>query len=193
MSRVAPIRAPLPLAILALACATAPPDLAQPEAAPEEPSEEAEVELVGSLTRAEIEAAMPDWVGAQIEATPDVEQALRMAGAGPPDSRVTVYLGTWCSDSRRELARFWRAVDEAGGEVGFEIDYVGIRRDKDRRDPALATVELQRVPTFVVELAGVEAGRVVEESPNGIERDLAALLGGETTGLVTATEELLNP
>ena len=193
MSRAAPIRAFLPLAILALGCATAPPDPAEPEEVTEGVTEEAEVELVGSLTRAEIEAAMPDWVGAQIEATPDVDAALRMASGGPADSRVTVYLGTWCSDSRRELARFWRAVDEAGGEVGFEVAYVGIRRDKDRRDPALERVDLRRVPTFVVEVAGAEAGRVVEESPNGIERDLAALLGGEVTGLVTATEELLNP
>ena len=172
-------------ALLTVACATAPPAASGPE--------ELEVELVGPLTRAEIEAALPDWIGAQIEASPDVDQALRMASAGSADSRVTVYLGTWCSDSRRELGRFWRAVDEAGGEVAFELAYVGIRRDKERRDPGLDGVGLLRVPTFVVEMAGAEVGRVVEESPNGIENDLLALLSGEATGMVTATEELLRP
>ena len=176
-------------ALLAAACATVPPAVNEAEEPPEEP----EVELVGPLTRDEIEAALPDWIGAQVEASPDVEQALRMASAGSADSRVTVYLGTWCSDSRRELARFWRAVDEAGGEVTFDLAYVGIRRDKERRDPGLEDVGLVRVPTFVVEVAGAEAGRVVEESPNGIEHDLLALLRGEVTGLVTATEELLRP
>ena len=175
----------LPALLLALGCAAAPEVVVETE--PPEP------ELVGVLTRAEIEAAVPDWVGAQIEAAPDPEQAVAMASAGTPESRVTVYLGTWCSDSRRELARFWRAIDEAGGEVAFELAYVGIRRDKERRDPGLAEVGLLYVPTFVVEEAGTEAGRIVETSPNGIEFDLAALLDGEVTGVVAVREELLRP
>ena len=106
---------------------------------------------------------------------------------------MTVYLGTWCSDSRRELSRFWRAIDEAGGEVAFELAYVGVSRDKDEPAEALAGLGLEYVPTFVVEIDGVEVGRIVEESPNGIEHDLAALLRGETSGLVTAKQELLQP
>ena len=49
------------------------------------------------------------------------------------------------------------------------------------------------VPTFVVESAGVETGRIVETSPHGIEFDLAALLDGEVTGVVAVREELLRP
>lgn len=180
-----PYLAALPAALLALACTAAPEAVV--DAGTPEP------ELVGRLTRAEIEAAVPDWVGAQIEAAPDPDQAVAMASAGSPQSRVTVYLGTWCSDSRRELARFWRAMDEAGGEVTFEIDYVGIRRDKARRDPSLESVGLLYVPTFVVEEAGAESGRIVETSPNGIEFDLAALLDGEVTGVLAVREELLRP
>ena len=171
-------------ALLAAACATAPAVVDPVDLEPE---------LLGPLNRAEIEAAVPDWVAAQVEASPDAEMAAAMAGAGPPGSRVTVYLGTWCSDSRRELARFWRALDQAGGEVVFELDYVGVDRDKKRPAERLAGLGLEYVPTFVVEIDGVEAGRIVEESPNGIEHDLAALLRGEVTGLVTAKEELLVP
>jgi alkanesulfonate monooxygenase SsuD/methylene tetrahydromethanopterin reductase-like flavin-dependent oxidoreductase (luciferase family) len=169
----------------ALSCATAP---AVPPAA-----EETGPEVVGLLSRAEIETAVPDWIGAQIEARPDVEQAAEMAGAGSLETRVTVYLGTWCSDSRRELSRFWRAIDEAGGEVAFELAYVGVNRDKDEPADRLAGLGLQYVPTFVVEIGGTETGRIVEQSPNGIEHDLAALLQGRATGLITAKEELLRP
>ena len=156
-------------------------------------AEEIEPELLGPLSRAEIEAAVPDWIGAQIEARPDVDRAMEMAAAGSAASRVTVYLGTWCSDSRRELSRFWRAVDEAGGEVPFELVYIGVNRDKDEPGELLEGLGLEYVPTFVVEVGGAETGRIVEESPNGIEFDLAALLRGEVTGLVTAKEELLRP
>ena len=176
----------LPAALLLASCAAAPGILDEAEDPPEP-------ELVGPLSRAEIEAALPDWIGAQIEATPDSEQAATMAAAGGSGSRVTVYLGTWCSDSRRELARFWRAIDDAGGEVAFELAYVGVNRDKDEPADRLQGIGLEYVPTFVVEIDGAEAGRIVEESPNGIEHDLAALLRGEATGLITTKEELLRP
>ena len=175
----------LAAAMLAVSCASA------PRAAIDE--EEQETVLVGPLTRAAIEAALPDWIGAQVEASPDPEAALTMAGVGGPGSNVTVYLGTWCSDSRRELARFWRALDDAGGEAAFELAYIGVDRDKAEPAESLAGLGLEYVPTFVVEIDGTEVGRVVEESPNGIERDLAALLRGEASGLVTAKEELLRP
>lgn len=174
----------LPVAAVALCCASVPDRVVDVA--------ELEPVLVGPLSRAEIEAAVPGWVAAEIEAAPDAERAVEMAAAGS-DSRVTVYLGTWCSDSRRELARFWRALDEAGGEVAFELAYVGVNRDKDEPAEALAGVGLEYVPTFVVETGGAEVGRIVEESPNGIEHDLAALLRGEASGLVTAKEELLGP
>ena len=185
MVRIAHFAGLLSLAVLALSCVTASGvavDVEKPEP-----------ELVGSLSRAEIEAAVPDWIDAQIEARPDRDQAVEMAAAGSAESRVTVYLGTWCSDSRRELSRFWRAVDEAGGEVVFELAYVGVNRDKDQPADRLDGLGLEYVPTFVVEVAGAETGRIVEESPNGIEYDLAALLRGEVAGLVTAKEELLRP
>jgi hypothetical protein len=183
MTRSARIAALLPLAPLALSCVTV--------SGVAVDAEENGPELVGQLSRSEIEAAMPDWVGAQIEARPDVDQAITMAVAGSAESRVTVYLGTWCSDSRRELSRFWRAVDEAGGEVAFELAYVGVNRDMDQPAEHLEGLGLQYVPTFVVAVGGSETGRIVEESPNGIEYDLAALLRGEASGLVTAREELL--
>lgn len=167
------------LALTAFGCASRGP-------AGEEPLEPV---LLGPLSRAEIEAALPEWVAAQVEAEPDAGEALRLAEA-PPHSRVTVYLGTWCSDSRRELARFWRALDEGGGEPFLEVGYVGVGREKDEPAELLAGVDLVRVPTFVVEVDGCEVGRVVEESPRGIEVDLAALLAGEASGLITTLEEL---
>jgi hypothetical protein len=165
---------------LALACASVGP--------PEGP----EPVLMGPLSRAEIEAAMPAWVEAQIEAEPDAAGAERL-DTGPGDARVTVYLGTWCSDSRRELARLWRAFDEAGGEPPFEISYIGVDRKKRRPRELVRGVGLEYVPTFVVERGGAEAGRIVEQSPNGIELDLAALVYGETAGVVSAREDLGRP
>ena len=149
--------------------------------------------LVGTVTRAELEAHRPDWVAALVEAEPDAEAAQALL-AVEPGASVTVFLGTWCSDSRRELPRLWRALDDAGvfdeGDLPFDLEYVAVGRDKTEPAGRAAAAALEYVPTFVVSRGGEEVGRVVEISPNGIERDLLALLTGEASGTVSAREDL---
>lgn len=144
--------------------------------------------MIGELTRQEIEAALPDWVEEEIAARPDVDSAEALMGA-LPGSEVTVLLGTWCSDSRRELARLWRAMDEVGALDPDQVRYIGVGRDLEQPARWVAGQDLQLVPTFVVQRHGEEVGRIVESSPNGIEVDLLALLTGETSGVITANAE----
>jgi thiol-disulfide isomerase/thioredoxin len=155
-----------------------------------EASEAEEPELLGPLAREEIEAAVPDWVEVEMEARPDLDAAILLEPA-LEGAEVVVFLGTWCSDSRRELPRLWRALDEIGADHPVQIRYIGVDRDKQEPSELLAGHDLLYVPTFIVRRDGHEVGRVVEESPSGIESDLLALLSGEKQGLVTAKEELL--
>ena len=146
--------------------------------------------LLGPLTREAIEAALPSWVESQIEATPDYDAALglveELSGA-----EVTVFLGTWCSDSRRELSRLWRALDSAGLSYAPQFQYIGVDRSKKKPRELVAGSDLLYVPTFIVRRGGHEVGRIVEESPEGIESDLLALVSGERRGLLTTKTELL--
>ncbi len=100
-----------------------------------------------------------------------------------------MYLGTWCSDSGRELPRLWRALDEFGVLDPPEIRYIGVDRDKSEPAEWLAGVDLELVPTFVVRRDGRELGRIVESAPNGIERDLLDLLQGTKSGLITGNRD----
>ncbi|MEE8278016.1 MAG: hypothetical protein V3R89_04780 [Thermoanaerobaculia bacterium] len=147
-------------------------------------------ELLGPLTREEIEVAVPSWVDAEIRATPDYDAAVGLVEA-LEGAEVTVLLGTWCSDSRRELARLWRAFDDAGLSDPPQLRYVGVDRGKREPEELVAGSVLLYVPTFIVRRGGEEVGRIVEESPGGIENDLLALLSGERRGLVTTKVELL--
>jgi len=145
--------------------------------------------LLGPLSRDEVEAAAPEFVFEEVSASPDLEatEALLSALEG---AQITVFLGTWCSDSHRELGRLWRAFDELGVLNPDQIRYIGV--DRDKREPAsmLPTGGLRLVPTFVVQRGGGETGRIVESAPNGIENDLLALLHGERTGVISASEDL---
>jgi hypothetical protein len=153
--------------------------------------------LVGPVTREQVETAVPAWVQAGVEAKPDLAAARALAGVAP-GAEVTVLLGTWCSDSRREIPRLWKAFDEigatsgggAGGGLPFTLTYIGV--DEAKREPAAAVTAagLTNVPTLIVRRDGREVGRIVESSPHGVEVDLLALLGGKAAGLLTANPKL---
>ncbi len=148
--------------------------------------------LLGSVSREQLEAAEPAWVTAGVEAELDLEAAQALA-AVEPGAEIAVYLGTWCSDSERELARFWRALDENFGAVPFEVEYIAVDRSDQRPPELLRDLDLRYVPTFIVRRDGREVGRMVEVSPNGIELDLLGLLDGSTSGVVSARDDLGEP
>lgn len=146
-----------------------------------------EVEL-GPLTREQVEQLDPRFVEAETTSIVD-SAAARELGAAAPGAELVVYLGTWCSDSRREVGRFWRLLDELPEVVPFTIEYVGVDRKKVEPQALLAGAGVDHVPTFVVRRDGVECGRVVEKAPHGIERDLADLLAGSAHGFLSATQQ----
>jgi len=157
---------------------------------PARASESEDSILLGTVTRAEVEEAMPDWVSEAMAAEPDLEAADRLlqtiAGA-----EVVIYLGTWCDDTRRELSRLWWALDSLGADEPPQLTYVAVDRSLTEPAGQVAEVDLIRVPTIVVGRGGNELGRIVEKSPHGIEIDLLALLTGEASGTLTASEDLL--
>jgi thiol-disulfide isomerase/thioredoxin len=187
---------PFLLALAVLLLATAPraeaqlvahPDPAQPPPAAAAPASEAPA-LVGAATREQVEAA-PEWVQAEVDAKPDAAAAQALA-AVEPGAEVTVYLGTWCSDSRREVPRFWKAVDAAGGSVPFAVRYVAV--DHAKKEPAalLKQDDVRFLPTIIVRRGGKEVGRIVETSPHGVEQDLLALLTGKAAGVLSMRQDL---
>jgi hypothetical protein len=148
--------------------------------------------LVGVTTREAIEEAEPAWVARTVEAEVDAEAAAALA-AVEPGAELTILLGTWCGDSRREVSRFWKALDQlgqVGSQIPFEIEYVAVDRKKEEPVERTGPVDLRYVPTFIVRRGGEEVGRVVESSPNGIESDLLALLTGEAAGTLTLRDDL---
>ncbi|MCP4200314.1 MAG: thioredoxin family protein [bacterium] len=145
--------------------------------------------IVGPTTQAEILAEMPEWVGDLVRAEPDEVWSRRLAEP-VDDAEVVVFFGTWCSDSRRELTRLWRAVEMAGGDLGFPIRYVGVDRTKSEPEDLLEGKEILYVPTLIVVKSGIESGRIVESAPEAIEKDLVALLTGEADGWLSGRDDL---
>ncbi len=88
---------------------------------------------------------------------------------------IVVVYGTWCSDSQRELPRFFKIADM----VGLPADRVKlIAVDRTKQLPAGVSQEygITLVPTFIVKYRGVEIGRIIESAKTTLEQDLTELL-----------------
>ena len=109
-------------------------------------------------------------------------------GAFSPDSASIAYLagtahnihfiivgGTWCSDTKQELPRFFKTVSLSHiPEANIEL--YGVDRSKKSKDGLTEKYGINRVPTIILFSEGKEIGRIVESTKNGMEFDLADIL-----------------
>lgn len=161
-----------------------------------EPAQEKEAPvLLGDVTREAVESFATDWIEAEVSAQPDLEAAKALAMVDP-GAEIEVLFGSWCSDSRREVPRLWKALDlmsDQGGAPPFKLRYVAVDREKKQPAAELSACGVRYLPTFIVRRDGREVGRIVETSPNGVEKDLGALLTGRVAGTLTTRTDLATP
>ncbi|MEO1172093.1 MAG: thioredoxin family protein [Myxococcota bacterium] len=142
---------------------------------------EPEPMLTGAIDVGEL-AASPynQWFESGFDAyaaDPATVEALQQAIG---DSEVTVFFGTWCGDSQREVPRMARILSELSLKAQWiAVDHVdgAYKRSPGGEEKGL---EIYRVPTFIVRQGGRELGRIVEFPVVSLEEDLLAVLRGST-------------
>ena len=73
------------------------------------------------------------------------------------DIEVTIYMGTWCEDSQREVPGFFKIIDslEANDQVQ---PIVGLNEDKVSHDGSAEQAGVTNVPTFFQKTARKSIG-----------------------------------
>ena len=91
------------------------------------------------------------------------------------DIEVTIYMGTWCEDSQREVPGFFKIIDalEANDQVQ---PIVGLNEDKVSHDGSAEQAGVTNVPTFVLSKDGQEINRIVEFPIISLEQDIFDIL-----------------
>ncbi|HBI40521.1 MAG TPA: thiol reductase thioredoxin [Tenacibaculum sp.] len=88
------------------------------------------------------------------------------------------FMGTWCSDSQREIPNFYKLLD------GANYDYKKLKLiavDKNKKAKGLEkNYNIIRVPTFIFYKNGKEIGRFVEHpiDESTIEKDILTIISG---------------
>lgn len=84
---------------------------------------------------------------------------------------IDIVFGTWCSDSRREVPRFLKILDEL--KYDFKnLTMYAVDRKKEAEETKVKELEIKLVPTFIFYRDAKEIGRIIETPVGTLEDNL---------------------
>ncbi len=100
-----------------------------------------------------------------------------------PDS-ITIFMGTWCGDSKREVPPFIKILEHAEFDLNklkiicLNTGFQNYKQAPEREESGL---NIHRVPTFIFhDKEQNEIGRIVEEPVTSLEKDLKEVMEGDS-------------
>jgi hypothetical protein len=144
--------------------------------------------LVGEVTREDVVKLQPAWQDSARAYRPD-STAVAMLAAVEKPVEITLIFGTWCSDSRREVPRFWTVLERAHNP-NLQLTMIAVgRKDDAAAEKKLVEIGLPKdlraqyaltaVPTFIFSQGGAELGRISESPAGTLEGDAAGFLAAK--------------
>lgn len=122
--------------------------------------------------------AYKSWFDSRYEEYKTDKEVIEQLKSEINNYTIKGFMGTWCGDSKREVPRFYKILEETGfNQDYFELITVG--RNKKTPDNLQEGYDLLRVPTFIFLKDGKEVGRYVEYPRETIEKDILKIITGE--------------
>ncbi len=91
------------------------------------------------------------------------------------DINIKIIFRSTCSDSREQLPRLFKILNELNYNVN-SITLIGVNREKQGLSNEAEGLEIELVPTIIFYKEGKEIGRIVETPAESLEKDLAKIL-----------------
>ena len=130
---------------------------------------------LGTTTRAAIETPQYPWFDTSYSVYQPKSEMLEDMDAQLDSLSFLVVFGTWCSDSKREVPRFFKILDR----LKFPTDRItmyGVDRSIKSPQGIPQQFHITKVPTIVVLHGGTEIGRIIESPKTTLEFDLMEIL-----------------
>ena len=90
------------------------------------------------------------------------------------NSMITIVLGVWCSDSRLQVSRFYKILDEIGFAKN-QVTVICVDETKQAEDGLIDQLDITRVPTFIFTADNKEIGRITESPITTLENDIVRI------------------
>ncbi len=133
-------------------------------------SSEAQVELLGELTKEEILEKLPDWQAVVASYTPKPEVIEKLKSINR-EIQIEVFLGTWCPDSKAHVSAYFKIMELVENPL-LRTTYIGLPQEKQARQEFIEGKNIVRIPTFIVTMNNQEKGRIIETPVKSVEEDL---------------------
>ncbi len=143
------------------------------QTAPEQEAPPEPVDLLGNISRSDLQKApFNEWFDSEYQAYQVSETATEVDLS---EVEITMVMGTWCSDSQREVPHLFKLLDQ----LNFPEEKISmIAIDEDKAEPA-SDIEkwgVEYVPTIILLKDGTEVGRIVEAPAETLEADMKNIL-----------------
>jgi hypothetical protein len=141
----------------------------------------ADSQLLGSCSLADLqkEPYAAWYTGNYADYTPNEAVVKQLKNISLKGYSVSIFFGTWCGDSRRELPRFVKLWDTLGlPQTALNLVAVSSEDSLYKQSPGHEErgQHIYRVPTFILSVNGREVSRLVEYPATSLERDLLKML-----------------
>ena len=91
------------------------------------------------------------------------------------DLKITIVFRSNCSDSREQLPRLFKILNELNYDVN-SITLIGVNREKQGLSNEAEGLEIEFVPTIIFYKDSNEIGRIVETPVESMEKDLLKIV-----------------
>ncbi len=139
-----------------------------------------DVHLTGPIQLADLQVGpYAEWYAENASKTPEIKESAWRNQLN--NTRVTIYLGTWCGDSREWVPQFvslWQTLGLSTDQLDFVALYDGEERYKQGPNGEERGRQVHRVPTFIFERDGEEFARIVERPRTDLLTDVAQIALG---------------
>jgi thiol-disulfide isomerase/thioredoxin len=136
--------------------------------------------LIGFVTRdAFKDTSFSWWFDSEFNNYEPDSATTKLLAGRVNDLTVTIVMGTWCSDSRREVPRFLKLLDVLNFNSSAGLKIICVDDNKKGKGDEVDGLNIELVPTFILSQKGKEIGRIIESPKLTLEKDLLGIISAE--------------
>lgn len=140
---------------------------------------EESVMLLGKANRRGLQMdAFKDWFAPGYESYTPNPQIIERLKPLMEDVEITLFMGTWCEDSHRDVPHLYRILDDLNFDES-NLDVYAVSEEKTTPEGYEDGKNIIQVPTIIFYKDGKELGRIVEYSIYTVEQDMLDILSGK--------------
>ncbi|WP_411030342.1 thioredoxin family protein [Spongiimicrobium sp. 3-5] len=135
--------------------------------------------LLGNATESDLKAEpFSAWYQPNYDSYTLNEEYLETLKPLLKDVTIKIFMGTWCSDSKKQVPRFYKILSnlDYNKEV---VDLVAMSRKKTTPQNLEDGHNIIRIPTVIFFKKGEEINRIVEFPIENLEADMTKILTGK--------------